>query len=385
VIIVTHSELENQIRRCFEVKLPLYIHGTFGIGKSEVVREVAKKLAKGFKKEFVEGKPNGAKSFCLIDMRLSQLEPTDLLGLPNFTENDKGVKVVKWITPEWLPQDKDSSGIIFLDELSNAMPSIQHACYQLVLDRKLGNYKLPDNWIVIAGGNLSTDNGGIFALPIPLANRFVHIQLNIPDKKSWVEWAFKNSIDTRIIAFIEWKPTNLYKYEKGKSDYSVATPRSWAMTSKLISGVKNLDELSIYLKSSVGEGIGTEFIAFLKLQEKLDIDNLLNNPEKVKEIEELSEKYALLTGVCERILEKPTDVQLYDKILNFLEYLEPEFSILLIRFLRKNAIQGLKKDKKLDMQTDKEAEIYLVEKILSKCPFWKKHWSRFAKYYDVSL
>lgn len=375
---INHRELENQIKLCYKVKLPLYIHGTMGIGKSQVVRETARKIANDLGKDFLDGKPNGKESFCLIDRRVSQLEPSDLLGLPNFTHNEKEQKVVKWFAPDWLPQDKESSGIIFLDELSNAMPSIQHACYQLVLDRKLGSYELPDNWIVVAGGNLASDNSGVYTLSSAFANRFSHLELTIPSKKDWVEWAFKNDIDNRIIAFIEFNESYLHTYDKSKNNLVFSSPRSWQFLSKLIKGIKNIDDIEISAHSTIGDGIGTEFISFVKLRKQLNIEDLLKNPEKVKEIKEISEKYALLTAISDRIREKPTDLETYEAVMKLVNYLEEEFKIILLRFILKNAQEGLMRDKKVDSK--ESARTYLIKNIFSKIPEWTKNIQRFTEF-----
>lgn len=327
MIQIDHKELKQVIKRAFQTKTPLFTHGAVGIGKSQVIKETSQELAKELNKDFLENKANGKKNFCFIDRRLSQLEPSDLLGLPNF---DMEKQVTKWISPDWLPQDKDSSGILFLDEMNLAMPSIQHAAYQLILDRKIGSYELPENWLVVAAGNRIEDYGGIFELSPALANRFIHVELSIPGIKLWSTWAFKNEINPDIISYLNWKPNRLYSFDKKQKTMSFSSPRMWEMCSKLISGLNSIREQEILISSAVGEAIALEFITFLKLKNKLDIDKLLKNPEEIKKITEIDQKYALLGALIERY---KRDQKILGSCLDIVRNLEAEFSILLLRYL----------------------------------------------------
>jgi MoxR-like ATPase len=89
----------------------------------------------------------------LIDIRAILLDPVDLRGLPTVEQGR-----VAWAIPAFLPED--GAGILSVDELNAAPPLVQAACYQLVLDRALGEYRLPDGWTVFAAGMAVTMNIG---------------------------------------------------------------------------------------------------------------------------------------------------------------------------------------------------------------------------------
>ncbi|MCK5294173.1 MAG: hypothetical protein KAJ49_05930 [Arcobacteraceae bacterium] len=325
---INHKQLVNVIKVGYETKTPLFIWGTIGIGKSTIVKDVAKHLAKKLGCKFKEGETNGGTVFSFIDVRISQLEPSDLRGLPNI---DTKTNTTQWVIPNWLPRSEDSKGILFFDELNLAPPSIQASAYQLILDRRLGDYKLPDGWVIISAGNTAEDRANIFDLPSPLANRFAHITLAVPDKEAWVEWALNNGIDTDLIAFIEFKPSYLYKFDRRNKDKAFPTPRSWEYASRLVKDRKlSLSDKDILVSSAVGEAIATEFIAFQRLQSKINIKDILKNPASVEKITEIDLKYSLLSAIVE---EYKKDKKHLKEILEVCNHLPPEFAILLLRFL----------------------------------------------------
>ena len=130
---------------------PVMLWGPPGVGKSQMVAQVAERH-----------------NVPLIDIRLSQMEPSDLRGIPFRAEEH-----VEWAVPAMLPDAKrhGESGILFLDEITSAPPSVSAAAYQLILDRKLGEYEVPDGWAIIAAGNRQGDRGVTYSMPAPLANR----------------------------------------------------------------------------------------------------------------------------------------------------------------------------------------------------------------------
>jgi hypothetical protein len=202
----------------------------------------------------------------------------------------------------------------------------------LILDRRLGDYKLPDGWEIISAGNTSQDKANVFELPAPLSNRFAHLDLSVPTKEEWMKWALKNGIDSHILSFMEFKPSFLYKFDRNNKDKAFGTPRSWEFASNLIRNNKLTDdEKYILVASAVGDGIAGEFIAFAKLQNKIDLKSILDKPQLVKDLKAMDLKFSLLGGLTERYRE---DKKTMEKILGVCNYLEPEFAILLLRFMK---------------------------------------------------
>ena len=307
---INHNELKKVLKHTYNKKLPIFIWGSFGIGKSTIVKDLAEE-----------------KQLSFIDVRISQLEPSDLRGLPKLDG-----EVTRWISPSWLPQDKDSKGILFFDEINLAPPSIQASCYQLILDRQLGEYKLPDGWVIISAGNRIEDKANVFELPTPLANRFLHLELKIPSVEEWTDWGIdnRNQMDSRVIAFLNFKPSALHSYDSKNRDKSIATPRTWEFCSKLIDDVTDEKELSIYSSSAVGEGVSVEFCAFNKLQRKIDVKDLIKNPHKVKEIKEIDLKYSVLSTITE-YYKKNKKVDVLKSVVMICDNMEAEFGVLLLR------------------------------------------------------
>ena len=351
---INHKQLRDVLKIAYKARTPLMIHGTMGIGKSQSVREVCREIAEDGKLEFYDNEMDGDKAFCFIDVRISQLDPSDLRGLPSIQDGS-----TTWLPPSWLPKHPKSRGILFFDELNLAPPSIQASAYQLILDRRLGEYRLPDGWIIISAGNTSDDRASIFELPAPLANRFIHIELSVPTKDEWTEWALANNVNGNIISFLELKPSFLYTFNKNNKDKAFATPRTWEYTNRLmnISGTRNFDELEIIISASVGEAIATEFIAHMRLVNQINIDDLLDNPERVKEINSLDLKYSLLGAIVEKYR---ADSKILPKAINVCLNMEPEFAILLLRFL-------------------KSTQSSFVKEVI-KLPTWKLVFNKYGKY-----
>jgi len=349
VMEVDHKDLEMLIEKHYDTKLPLYIWGATGIGKSETVKRKAKELAKRMGREYIEWNKltkkekeelvdNPDKYFFLMDIRLSQLDPSDLRGLPALNGKD----TVEWKIPMWLhaASVKGAMGVIFFDEINLAPPSIQSAAYQLILDRELGETPISDGVMCIAAGNRLEDKANVYDLPRPLQNRFDHVTLRIPTitqecKNDWGEWAMKNGVDMRIITFLIQRPTLLCpNIKENSNDRAFPTPRSWGKyCSKLISGVTDLNLIEKLASTSVGTGTASEFVSYLKFQRKINLEDIIKHPEKAKDITELDLKYSLLSLVAEWYGAKPKKENL-ETVLQIANVLQPEFAILLLRFVR---------------------------------------------------
>jgi len=270
---MTPTALKNYLHQLISqnITISTMIWGAPGIGKSSIVAQTAQENNIDF-----------------VDVRLSQLAPTDLRGLPVAEDG-----ISKWYPPEFLP--REGAGILFLDELNMAPPALQGVAQQLILDRRVGSYDVPQNWWVWAAGNRKEDKAAVFDMPTPLANRFLHLQVE-PDFESFKAYALEKGVHEQIIAFLSFRPNLLHKLESQQPAW--CSPRSWVMAS-------TLRDAGLDIASAIGREAAAEFAAYVKLYETLpDLSPILQgNGQTIPFPEEPSARYATTTGLTVRATE----------------------------------------------------------------------------------
>lgn len=274
---------KKAIVKALKVKRPIFIWGPPGIGKSDLIKQI------------------GAESNSdVIDVRLSLWDPTDIKGVPYFDDKDG---VMKWAPPEELPSIKYAEQheriILFLDEMNSAAPSVQSAAYQLVLNRKVGTYTLPDNVVIVAAGNREGDKGVTYKMPAPLANRFIHMEMQ-HSFDDWFEWATEHKIHKDVVGFLNWSKSDLYSFDPKSSSRAFSTPRSWSFVSELLTENDcDDDTLMTLMAGSVGEGVAIKFGAYQKLAGKMPSpSDILSGKVKKLDYKEISAMYSLTIGLC---------------------------------------------------------------------------------------
>lgn len=279
---------------------PVMLWGPPGVGKSDMVREVAE-----------------SHQAPVIDIRLSQMEPSDLRGIP-FRSNDR----VEWAIPSILPAETrhGAQGILFLDEITSAPPTVSAAAYQLILDRRLGEYQVPDGWAIFAAGNRQGDRGVTYSMPAPLANRFSHfeVETNLDD---WVAWAYRNHIDERIIAFLRFRPELLFDFDPAHNPVAFPSPRSWEFAHRALQKFTTHPQLlQGALQACVGPAAGIELHAFVNSLDKMpDLDAILRG-EEVPTPAEIDLQYAVasaLVGRAIRAHEAGNGQEVHGRILEY--------------------------------------------------------------------
>lgn len=267
---MTPKELKTYLDRLLTQKLQIstMIWGAPGIGKSSIVSQLAREHSIGF-----------------VDVRLSQLAPTDLRGLPVAIDG-----ISKWYQPEFLP--RSGEGILFLDELNMAPPAMQGVAQQLILDRCVGSYIVPDGWFVWAAGNRKEDRGAVFDMPSPLANRFLHLQVE-PDFDSFKAYALEINVHEQILAFLSYRPTLLHQLDPRQPAW--CSPRSWVMASAL-------HHVGLDLAPAIGIGAAAEFTAFIQLYQTLpNLSPILEGQgDQIAFPAEPSARYATAIGLTVR-------------------------------------------------------------------------------------
>ncbi len=311
------SNITKVIDKLIDRQLPVFIWGAPGIGKSSIVRQIAEE-----------------KEMVFLDLRLSLLDPTDLKGIPFFNaDTQEGV----WAKPSFLPSESDSRGILFLDEINTAPPAVQASAYQLILDRRVGEYELPRGWSIVAAGNRENDRGVVYKMPPPLANRFVHFEMEV-DFEDWKSWAYRSGIDASLIAFLAYDKSMLFTFDPLSNEKSFATPRSWEYVDSIIkSGIEKelvLDSIS----GAVGREAAVGYLSFRKVMNELpDLSAVLDGT--LKELEEDDPKImmALAIGLVNAIKEDQRE-EAVENVLEFSLQLPGEFAIMMVKDMQQSGI-----------------------------------------------
>ncbi len=294
-----------------KAQIPTFIWGPPGIGKSSIVKQIA-----------------SANGYQFIDLRLSLMDPTDLKGIPFY---DKEEHQALWAPPSFLP--REGEGILFLDELNSAPPAVQASAYQLILDRKVGEYTLPEGWAIVAAGNREGDRGVVYRMPSPLANRFVHLEMDV-SVDDWRDWAYESGLDERVIAYIGYKSDDLFSFDPTLNEKSFATPRSWEFVSSLLRSQMDDKLLLETIGGAIGKERAVRFLSFAKVMHKLpDIEAILESG-KGEYPEEVDVLHALATGLVMGILKNPSKERM-DNLLNYSLELQSEFSVMVVQDLQR--------------------------------------------------
>jgi len=282
------NDAKKSILRAFKKKRPLFIWGPPGIGKSDIVSQITNSFEKSK----------------LIDIRLSLWDPTDIKGMPYYAANDN---TMKWAPPMELPDaamaKKYKTIVLFLDEMNSAAPAVQAAAYQLILNRRVGTYVLPDNVLIVAAGNRDADKGVTYRMPAPLANRFVHLELKV-DFDDWFQWATENKIHTDVVGYLTFSKKDLYDFDPKSPSRSFATPRSWSFVSELLEDDDDENTTTDLVSGSVGEGLAVKFMAHRKMASKLpNPSEILTGKVTELETKEISAMYSLTVSLCYELKE----------------------------------------------------------------------------------
>lgn len=280
---VSPNEAKTRLLHAFVIKKPVFLWGPPGIGKSDIVASLAKQLGGH-----------------MIDLRLAQMDPTDLKGLPHICPD---TRKMKFSVSDELPSAelcaKYPIVILFLDEMSSAPPSTQAVTYQLILDRAIGQYKLPNNVVVVAAGNRVADKGVSYNMPSPLSNRFTHLEVRA-DYDSWNDWAIAARIHPDVVGFIGYSKDSLMKFDPRSPSHAFATPRSWSTVSQLCY-LENVSTAELYdlVAGTVGDGMASGFMTHRAISTTLpNPTDILSGKVTTLETTEISAMYSLIITLC---------------------------------------------------------------------------------------
>ena len=316
---VTSAGARKAIAKCFKIKRPVFLWGPPGIGKSEVVADIAREMGG-----------------LMIDLRLGQMDPTDIRGIPFY---NKELGKMDWAPPIDLPDAEMASKypviVLFMDEMNSAAPAVQAAAYQLVLDRRVGKYVLPDNVVMVAAGNRESDKGVTYRMPTPLSNRLLHLEMKV-DFPSWQEWAVNHKIHKDVVGYLTFAKQDLYDFDAKSSSRAFATPRSWFFVSELLAD-EDMDDVTTtdLIAGAVGEGLAVKFMAHRKISGRLPKpEDILSGKTKDLEVKEVSAMYSLVTSLCYElkgaIERRVADKEFHEMADNFFAYMMKNFETELV-------------------------------------------------------
>ncbi len=324
---------------------PVMLWGPPGVGKSQMVAQVAER----------HGVP-------VIDIRLSQMEPSDLRGIP-FRAGD----TVEWAVPAMLPSEDrhGPEGVLFLDEITSAAPSVSAAAYQLILDRRLGEYRVPEGWAIFAAGNRQGDRGVTYTMPAPLANRFSHFEVEV-HLDDWVAWAYAHGIDDRVIGFLRFRPELLFDFDPAHNPVAFPSPRSWEFAHRALQKFGGSPELLLgALQGCVGAAAGVELNAFVQsLDQMPDLDAIVRG-ETVPVPGEIDLQYAVasaLVGRAIRARDTEQAAELYGRILAYARrFPQREMGVMMVSDLHRAVGEALFEVPEFGEWAEDVAELMLFE------------------------
>jgi ATPase family associated with various cellular activities (AAA) len=309
------TQAKEALKVLIAARQPAHMWGGPGIGKSDIVRALARELGRQ-----------------LIDVRAVLLDPVDLRGLPHVNGDSRA----HWCIPDFLP--REGSGILFLDELNRAPMLVQNACLQLVLDRKIGEYTLPENWDILAAGNRLSDGGGVTKMNSALSTRFRHLDIE-PDLEDWCHWAIKANVEPVVIAFVRFRPELLYKFDA--TERTFPCPRTLESLSKILASSPSPAIENELFDGTIGKGASVEFAAFMRLYRNLpSIDAILLNPKDAPVPKD--DPASLFAVSC--ALGRRATVENLGRVIQYLDRLSDEYNVLAIKdaVAREQAITSTK-------------------------------------------
>ncbi len=300
VVDMKPSQMILAIEHMINARIPMFIWGKPGGGKSSLINQVSCKQEKR-----------------IIDLRAVHMDPTDFKGIFYVTPDGKA----NWAIPGTFPTE--GRGVLFLDELNGAPPLVLAACYQLILDRRLGDYVLPEGWDVVAAGNNETDRGVTSRMPTPLANRFAHFNL-VTDLKDWCTWANKEGIRPELVAFNRMRPELLHDFNPKTSGKAFPSPRTWEKVNQAME-VKPPAEIEFQVYASlVGQAASSELIGFLEVYRNLpSMDLIMLKPDTTEVPVDPAPQYAI-SGALARVANDEN----IGRIFTYADRMPDEFTVL---------------------------------------------------------
>lgn len=290
----TPRQVKKFVTDCLFAGLVPFVQSSPGMGKSTIMRDVAKDL-----------------QLKMIDHRLSTSAPEDLSGLPRFDENGRAVfaPFADLFPLEDTPKPEGKEGwMLFLDEFNSASKSVQAASYKLILDRMTGQHRLHQNCVITAAGNLSTDRAITNPISTAMQSRVVHLEMQISFEEWLYDVALKQNYDSRIIAYLSQFPSKLMDFRPDHNEKTFCCPRTWEFVNALIRDKDVKDESAVLLAGTITSGTAVDFVQFTKIFHNLvTIKEIRANPAECRVPTDVGAKWAVISHMMEKITDENFD------------------------------------------------------------------------------
>jgi hypothetical protein len=301
------KQLIKAIRQC-DSKRAVMVESSPGLGKTQIVAQVAAELGIGFKA-----------------IHAPLLQPEDY-GMP-VVHGAKKDQLKFIVSAEKFPlenSDCPEQGIFLIDELPQADQSAQKILANLVQERDIHGHKLKKGWTIIATGNRASDRAGANRILGHLSNRMTRVELDA-SLDDWSQWALENGVKPEVVAFIRFRPELLTNYDS-KQEIN-ATPRAWVEgISARLGVIPSSLEFNVF-SGDVGQGPASELLAFLKIFRQLpNPDAIMLDPKKSAIPKDAATIYAIVGALVSRVT--PAN---FGRALTYIKRLPPEFSVLFVK------------------------------------------------------
>lgn len=269
-----------------------FLKGSPGIGKSDIIKQVAKVL-----------------NLKVIDIRLAQSDPTDLAGFP---VRNPQTNRMEYAPLDTIPLEGDeipinpkteqpyAGWLILFDEITSAAPAVQAASYKIILDRLMNQTPIHNKVSIVTAGNLESDRAIVMKMSTALKSRFFHYHLETNLDEWLEEFAYPNNIHSDVISFLRYKPELLHNFDPDSAEDTFPCPRTWEFVNDFI----NVAEEPLFSKphhliciaGAIGQGAAYEFKNAKDLFDNCpSLDEIIKSPMTAKLPEELSQLFSIST------------------------------------------------------------------------------------------
>lgn len=367
---VNYGQIASVLNGHYVLKKPMIIYGAFGIGKSGLIEcssnELAQKEKRTFKNFFKQNADeqeqiasNPKDYYCLLDVRMSERDVSDIKGLMSLEEKEE---FIKYKTEKWLNYitKEDSSGILFFDEFNLASPMVLSNIYKIVYDRIVNDTLLSKNWLIVMAGNRDgVDGAYTFSVPKPLRDRASEVEL-VADFEGWRDWAIDKGLHHSVITYLSNSQTHFYMVDD-KDGQKFTTPRGWERVSDFKTSQLSEEDKIECIKATIGEGVAIQYNKYCELQDKMDLEKVLKSPKEIGKIDDVSIKY-LLVGICADRYKNQDKVVDFNKIMDISQALDDSSNAEFVSLLWKLCLNYTKETKQFRNDFMKIKDIKLLEK-----------------------